>query len=309
MARTVQLVRYIKRRFMAFASGEIVSDDLQMTRCFFREYIVKHRVHLEGRFFLDRLFTLWHCDRQNSGVRIAIRKRICSSNKQTDIGGRFRANLELLHELRYSRCCNLNEIDHRRRAKKRVIDQTIEQVFYRPAILTNPFRTDHASAALQRMKGAPHSNEFFHIVRRPGPRRQVLFDGGDFFFCFLDEELNDLRIHLRGVISDDRQWNDLSSLRRQTRQLFPQGLGRPFFYSLDGQSLCWVNCGRVLFLELSQTFLYVPQHRETGLSVIEHVPRLAATSLHRLHVVLDTDDDVSKAISFLLVQYFQSARV
>ena len=46
--------------------------------------------------------------------------------------------------------------------------------------------------------------------------------------------------------------------------------------------------------------LDIAQHGKAGFGVVEHVPRLAAAGLDRLHVVLDADDRVGKSVGFFL---------
>ena len=54
--------------------------------------------------------------------------------------------------------------------------------------------------------------------------------------------------------------------------------------------------GRFLF----QALPYVTQNRQAGFRVVQHVPRIGAPGLHRLHVILETDDGVGEAVRFFL---------
>ena len=51
-----------------------------------------------------------------------------------------------------------------------------------------------------------------------------------------------------------------------------------------------------------KTFFQVSQYGQASLCIVEHVPGLTATRLHRFHVVLDADYRVGNPVGFLLGQ-------
>ena len=299
VARTIQLVGHVEGRTVPFAGFEVVRNDLEMARGLFREDVVQHGIHFERGLFRARPGSRQALDLQHGGVRISLGKGVGTRYQQADIGCRFRADLELLDKLGNSRGRLDNEIHHRRRPRQRPVDEAIEQVFDRPAILADSLGTDHAPASLERVEGTSHRDERLEVVRRRRPRRQVPPDRRDFFLGFLDEELEELGIEVFGPGRHDRQRHDFGGLRRLRRTLRHCRLARRFdFERLD--FLRRRSFLRLFESDLLQAILDIPQHSEAGLRIVKHVPGFAAACLHGLHVVLDTDDGVSQPIRFLL---------
>ena len=64
---------------------------------------------------------------------------------------------------------------------------------------------------------------------------------------------------------------------------------------------------RFLEARFEHALLDISQYGETSLGIVEHVPRFAAASLHRFHVVLDADNGIGKTIGFFLRQANRTA--
>ena len=149
---TIQLVCDGIGRLVIFAGFEVIDDDLEMPGSLLGENVQQHRVHFERWliFFLDggRLAI----DGKNGRIGIAFRKRLCSSHQQADVALRFGANLELLDQLRHRGRGFENKLDHRWRPHERAIDEAVEQVLDRPAILADSLGADHAATAFECME-------------------------------------------------------------------------------------------------------------------------------------------------------------
>ena len=176
MACAVQFISDTKWWLMALTGLQVIRDHLQVARCLLRENIVQHRIHFERRLFFDWLLALWSADRQHCRIWISISKCMGSRNKQTNICIRFCAHLELLDEFRYSGRCLYNEFDHWRCALQCPVDQSIKQILDSPAVFTNALRTDHATAALERVERPARCNQHLQVVGRGRPGRQVAPD-------------------------------------------------------------------------------------------------------------------------------------
>ncbi len=189
MARTVQLVGYGKRRLVLGARVDIVGNRFQVTRRFLGEDIVENRVHFRRRFFFDRRLRGDGPDGQRGCVRIAFCKSVRARDQQVDIRLWFAADLQLLDQFGHRLRSLQNKIDHRRSALERAVDQAIQQVFNRPAILPDALGAHHAAAAFQRMERAAHGYQPFDVVRHIGPVRQAPPDRRNLFLGLLDKQL------------------------------------------------------------------------------------------------------------------------
>ena len=305
MAGAMQLVGDIEGWLESFACRQVIRNDLEVTRGFLREDIVKNRVHFGRGFFLDGLFSCRTLDCQHGRVRIALSKCAGTCDQQADVGLGLGAYFELLDQLGH--CCRslLNEVHHGGRACQRSIDQAIEKIFDGPAVFADALGANHAAAALERVKRAAHCNEQLHVIGRIGPRRQVALDRGNLFLCFLDKQFEELRVHVLCIGRNDRQRHDIGRLHGLGIGRCLCGLGlRGDFLGRQTHRLAQRLALRSL---LREPLLDISQHRKARLGVIEHVPGLAAAGLHRFHVVLDADDRVGQAISLFLRQLFRAA--
>ncbi len=152
------------------------------------------------------------------------------------------------------------------------------------------------------MERSAHRDQRLHVIGRFRPAWQVAHDRRYFFFRFLDEQFQELRIQVLGVCRDDRRFN------RQRRRLVDPGLGG-FSFMVGGNGVQvlpgnpdGLRYRNGLFGLAAQALLEIPQDGKTGLRIVEHVPGLAATGFHRLHVVLDADDGVCQPVGFFLRQ-------
>ena len=134
----------------------------------------------------------------------------------------------------------------------------------------------------------------------------MTFNRRDLFLRFLNEELDNFRIHLRRVRRDNEQRNYFCRLRHVRLK---QRLSSTLFDALDRKLLRRFNLRRILLTELNQTLFNVTQDRKTGLCIVEHVPGLTTSGLHRLHVVLDAHNHIRETIGFFLVQYSSATRI
>ena len=73
-------------------------------------------------------------------------------------------DFELFDQLGH--CCRRLEdkLDHRRRPNQGAIDQPVEEILYRPAVLADALGADHAAAAFQCMKRAAHDSQSLAIA-------------------------------------------------------------------------------------------------------------------------------------------------
>ena len=211
MARTIKLVGNLVRWLMTLAGLEVVDDDLDVSSRFLREYIEQHRIHFQcGLLFRHGMFRLFDCEYRRAGI--ALGKRVCARDQQADVLFRFRPDLELLDQVRNGCRCLEDEINHRRRAHQRPVDQFVQKVLHGPAVFADPFRTHHAAAALQRMERPPHGNQRFHVVGRVAPGGKFALDRGDFLLGFLDEEFEQFGIQVLRVGGDNGQRHDFGCL-------------------------------------------------------------------------------------------------
>ena len=212
MARPVQLVSNFEWRLPSVACLEIVDDDLEVPGRFFRKNVQQHRIHFESRlFFLHGVRRLF--DREHGRTGIAFGERARARHQQTDVAARIGTDLELLDQLRHGGRRLQDEIDHRRRADQRAVDQLVEQVLDGPAIFADPFGADHAATALQGVERTPHGDQRFHVVGRVAPGRQISLDRGHLFLRFLDEEFEKLGIQVLRIGRNNGQRHDLCRLR------------------------------------------------------------------------------------------------
>ena len=95
-----------------------------------------------------------------------------------------------------------------------------------------------------------------------------------------------------GIRCDDRQLQDLGSPRRHG--LLTNVANRRLYFGAvhSHRPLGRRRDGSYGF----EALLGFAQYREAGLSVVEHVPRLAATRFDGFHVVLDAHDCIGKSI-------------
>ncbi len=296
----IQLVSDFERRLTPVAGFQVVDDDLEMPGGFLREDVVQHRIHFQCRLLLfcglRRFFY-----RKYGCIGIAFGECARACHQQTDIAGRLGADLELLDELRNGSRRLQDEIHHRRRPNQRAIDELVEQVFDGPAVLADPFRTDHAATALQGVERAPHGDQGFHVVGRVAPRRQVSLDRGDFLLRFLDEELEKLRIQVLRILRDNGQRHDFGRLRHCRRFLLDRvRLDLRLRQLLRG-------FGHLAGGNLFEPLADIAQNRQAGFGVVQHVPGIGPAGFHRFHVVLDADDGIREPIGFLLREPGRSA--
>ncbi len=169
MACTIQFVRYVERRFVTFVRGQVIRDDLKVAAGFFRENVIEHRVHFKGRLDPGRCRSFRPSQRQHGRIGVAVGKRIGPGYQQTDIDFRLGSDFELLDQFRHGRRRLQNEVDHRWCSRQSPVDQSVEQVFYRPAVFADALGTHHAATAFQRMERAPDRNECLHVIRGAGP--------------------------------------------------------------------------------------------------------------------------------------------
>ncbi len=299
MARPMQLVRNVKWRLMTLAGCQVVGDDREVPGRFFREDIEQHRVHLECGFLRLGTLVRRRSQREYCCIWIAFGERSCARHQQADVGIRFGTDFKLLDQFRYRTGRLDNEVDHGRRTHERAIDQPVEQILDAPAILTDALGPDHAAAALECVKRTPDGYQRLHVVRRLCPFRQPAPDGGDLFLGLLDKEFEQLRIHVLRIRRYDRQRHNLGSLHLRLIGLGRLGrlrsdLARIELYRLRGPWL-FPGCLRDAVFE-------IPQYSQAGFCVIQHVPGLAASGFHGLHVILDGNDCVCQSVGFLLRQ-------
>ena len=304
MTRAIQLVGDGKRCTVPFAGRQVIGDDLDMPGRLLGEDIEQDRVHFECRRLVRRGIWRRPVDGQHRGVRVAFGKRVGPGNQQRDISDRFRPDLELLDELRHRCRCVANEARHRRRTHKGLVDELVEQVLDAPAILAYAFRADHAAAAFERVVGAPNRDQRLHVVRRFDPGGKVPIDRRDFFFRFLDEQLEQVRVEMLRIRCYNRQRNNFRSSHALGfgcfRRLVCEYLRLEFGHVRLPDLLRHRN--RLGFRLLLQPIFNITQDGEAGFGIVEHVPGLAAAGLNRLHVVLDADDRVRKPVSLSLGQ-------
>ena len=213
VACAMQFIGHIERWLMPLARGDIVGDDLQMHLSLFRENIVQDRVHFQRQFFFGWLVARCSGNREDRRIRIALCECICTSNQQTDIGLGLGTDLKLLDQFRHRVSSLLYKINHRRRTHQRSIDQSIEEILNCPAIFTDAFCTDHATAAFECVKRSPYRDQHFQIVGRLQPGWEVPLDTGDFLFRFLNKYFEQFRIQVLCILGYDRQRHDLSGLQ------------------------------------------------------------------------------------------------
>src|SRR6185312_2907496 len=200
----------------------------------------------------------------------------------------------MLDELRES-CHRLAQyLDDCRRSAEGVVENPVQQVLDGPREFTQLARTDHAPAALQGVERAPYGDQRVPLEWILVPGREEAFDLDELLVGLLDEELQQLRI---GSLEHTRRRRAGLSQRR-------------------GPAACCSRAGEGLGTERRRRYLDGAckggrLHRSDGwdrgcrlalqrvharLRVVEHVPRIAASRLQRLHVVLDTDDSVCEPI-------------
>ena len=158
MARPIQFVGDIKRRRLTLAALQVVDDHLQMSSGLLGKDIQQYRIHFQRRLLCDFLRQSCRLDRQYGRIRITFCKCVSPCDQQTDVGGRIRANLQLLDELRHCGRHLDNEIDHRRRTHECPIDQTIQEIFNAPAIFANSLGANHPATALECVVCTTNSN-------------------------------------------------------------------------------------------------------------------------------------------------------
>ena len=155
------------------------------------------------------------------------------------------------------------------------------------------------------MERAPHRDQCLHIVGRFHPRRKLAVDRCDLLFRFLDKQFQQFRVQVLGVCRDDWQRHDRGLAHRI-------GLGR----RLQGSFRCGLELrtrnshrrsNRFFDLFLLESLLDVAQYGQACLSIVQHVPGLAAAGFDRFHVVLDADNCVGQAIRFLIGELCRTA--
>src|SRR5450432_183823 len=132
------------------------------------------------------------------------------------------------------------------------------------------------------MKAAAHQGQRLQIHGILVPLRETGLNRCDLFLGFLDEQLDELRI-------------DRFRLRNRNQRL-RRRLGA--FGALERNGFDRIELERLCRLAARDPYVGNPrrglvcQRLDAQFGVIQHVPRIVAAALQRLHVVLDADDGI-----------------
>jgi hypothetical protein len=189
---------------------------------------------------------------------------------------------QLFHQRRQHGNGAAQQGHHSGRARQSLVDDPIQQILDRPAKLCDRAGAHHAATAFQGVETAPHQGEGFQIHGILVPLREAVLDRSDFFLGFLDEELDELRVHRFGLGQRDQ------GIRRHISRRAAFHGNRRDRIELDG--LGGVVAGDGDIRDPRRRF--VLERLDAHLGVVEHVPGIVAAALQSLHVILDADDRV-----------------
>ena len=241
---------------------------------------MQHRIHggLRGR-----RWALFGRQGHRALIRFApIGIRKGAGHQRLDRRGVVAARFELFHQLRQGGDRAAQQRHHSGRARQCLVDDPIQEVLDRPAEFGDRPRANHAPAALQCMKTAADHGEGIQIHRILIPLREALLNRRDFLLGFLDEELQELRIHgFRFRYRNQRTGRRMGALGAFQRN----GLGGIELHRLGSFAARDADARHA-------RERVIGQRPEAGFGIVQHVPGIGAAALQRLHVVFDADDGV-----------------
>ena len=310
MAGAIHRLRQGMRGRLTGSPRQIVAYSGHMAVCFAGIDVTQHgigfrircslgtdlRLRGELRFRLRlrlRLYQHRHAAGGQHIRRTTRRQRMRVGHDRGQIGRGCRAMGQLLHQLRQAAHGVTQSQEHHGRAAHRLVEQAIQQALDRPGELGHLARTDHAAAALERMEGTAQVDERIGIERILVPERELLLDARHFLAGLLQIQGLELRIcRLQHGGRDRHRINDRMDAGNGRRRARCR-LGR------RGNALCplvrtrQIGRGQRQRLGLRRAGVHGIQR---GIGIVEHVPRVGAAGLQRLHVVLDADDGIGQAL-------------
>ena len=137
------------------------------------------------------------------------------------------------------------------------------------------------------MEAAAQGRQRFQIHGILVPQREGFLHRSDFFLGFLDEQFNELRIDRLRLRYDDQ--------RIGCRMRALGALHRNGFRWIQLHRLGSFAAGEIQVRHARERVI-LRERLEAGFGVVQHVPRIGAPVLQRLHVVLDADDGIGHSL-------------